>query len=128
MTHPYCTVLWLALSRSIAKFSRIFQEFASMKAAERTLKSMQLALCECFTAYILIPDISLLVGDLSSLTPNAFCVQYDLGDHGSLLNLSFAQTVLPSLLILCGDVESNPGPGSKSKNLTVLYINPSFKK
>ena len=58
-----------------------------------------------------------LVGDLSSPTSNTFCVQSDLGDHGSILNLSFAQTVLPSLLILCGDVESNPGPESKSNNI-----------
>ena len=87
-----------------------------MKEAEKTLEGMQL--CFYFLPLVITRHSSflypVLVGDLSSPTSNTFCVQSDLGDHGSLLNLSFAQTVLPSLLILCGDVESNPGPESKS--------------
>ena len=98
-----------------------------MKEAGKTIKGMQLF---CIPAYIFqLPLViakhssflyPVLVGDLSSPTPNTFYVQSDPGDHDSLLNLSFAQTVLPSLLILCGDVESNPGPESKS-NINVVY-------
>ena len=103
---------------------------ASMKEAEKTLKGnmcnyvfincLQRRKISIFQLPLVITRHSsflypVLIGDLSSPTQNIFCVQSDLGDHGSLLNLSFAQTVLPSLLILCGDVETNPGPESKSK-------------
>ena len=108
--------------------------YASMKEAEITLKGMQLCFISCLhrrTISILqLPLVitrhssflyPVLVGDLSSPTSKTFCVQSDLGDHGSLLDLSSAQTVLPSLLILCGDVESNPGPESKSNNIKFPY-------
>ena len=41
----------------------------------------------------------------------------------SSLNLSFVQKVLPSLLLLSGDVELNPGPNGKSTLLLFIGCN-----
>ena len=81
-----------------------------MKEAEKIIKSVQLFFISCLHRRIHLVITSFLYPEL--VGPPT--LQSDLGDHGSLLNLSFAQTVLPSLLILCGDVESNPGPECKS--------------